>query len=334
MLLLWSSGGILPTTLPCFALDTTTPTIQSCPDEAAVVAETAVPGAYQQACMMLTERHVTVGGTTHRLTVHQQTAAAGTTGLAVWNSSLLLSRLLQLLYYENHASLLCCDNCKTIVEVGCGPGLASMTAAVLLANKNHDKTCATTRTTTKILATDGNPAVVELCRSNLQANQQHWQSSSGDGGVVVDIEALPLPWGWMNAVDYAETADLIIGSDLTYQPANWPILVETVRTMLQPVGCFLYLTVGHAGFDVRAEMAAFLTLCLQQGLVQVVDDSSRLLSSSWSSMIPAQYATMEDWVLDTVVTAQERAVLESTGGVRIVVLQKKQLLLTKGSYGT
>ena len=81
-------------------------TLDPC-NQDALVAEQAVPGAYEQACMQLNSRvvpvHVTklskgeTGETvveSQKLSLRQGVAEAGSTGMAVWNSSLLIERLL------------------------------------------------------------------------------------------------------------------------------------------------------------------------------------------------------------------------------------------------
>jgi hypothetical protein len=221
--------------------------------------EQAIPGAYHQACMSLPVRSVPIrtrrtsaaasdgtdwasAGTTTslaRLTddVHvleiQQTYAgsvnsgslAGSTGTVIWNSSLLLTRLLERLACMESTSNLFRKDVQddrafkveslsvppTVMELGCGTGLVSLAAASLGA--------------TRVLATDGNPAVVQLAASNIERNH-----------VTDRVRAVHLPWGLLAAMDYSETADLVLGSDLTYFSGNWPALAATMSTVLKPEG--------------------------------------------------------------------------------------------------
>ena len=71
-----------------------------------------------------------------------------------------------------------------------------------------------------------------------------------------------LQWGFLDAMGYAEYADIVIGSDLTYNrnPGSWRVLAETLYRILKPGGNVLYLTTGHAGFNVDGELNGFLSV--------------------------------------------------------------------------
>jgi hypothetical protein len=61
----------------------------------ALVPEVAVPGAYNQVCMNLPERILKIDTNSQQvIRIQQQTSGSGKTGLAVWNSGLVLMRLL------------------------------------------------------------------------------------------------------------------------------------------------------------------------------------------------------------------------------------------------
>ena len=92
------------------------------------------------------------------ISVLQGNVSAGRTGVAVWNSCILLTRLLDTLTVQDTSWL----KGKTVVELGCGTALASITAAKLGASR--------------VLATDGNPSIVELARQNIIRNQVRRQS--------------------------------------------------------------------------------------------------------------------------------------------------------------
>ena len=262
-------------------------TMKSC-QSGTLMPEQAITGAYEQECMKLPIREIpySMNGqqTAGTLKIRQGLAGAGTTGLAVWNSSVLLSRLLQeLARYSNGWSSL------KVLELGCGTGLASLTAAALGANR--------------VLATDGNPAVVSLAEENIKEN-----------GLSERVHAQLLPWSFMNALDFADEMDLVIGSDLTYQSQNWPALAETMATIVKPrTGLVLYLTLGHAGFAVQAEMQGFLSVAQQYGLVPVTDSSS----IGWPT------ADLTRLVYEKCIGSDEIPIVQSTGGVRVLLLQRK-----------
>lgn len=211
----------------------------------------------------------------------QGNVSAGRTGVAVWNSCILLTRLLDTLTVQNMSWL----TGKTVVELGCGTALASITAAKLGASR--------------VLASDGNPSILELTRQNIIRNQ------------VQDIvEAVSLQWGFLDAADYAEVADVVIGSDLTYNSGTWRVLAETFSTILKPGGMVLYLTLGHAGFNVEGELNGFLAVVQSEGL-EMVNESA--------APAPFQKLTKS---IDQFITIQEQSVLDATGGVRVVLLRK------------
>jgi len=187
----------------------------------AIVAESAVPGAYQQICMTLPERKITLKSTGDVLSVLQGTSAgggtlSGRTGVAVWNSALLLARLLDATEKSSPSSVRLFEG-RTVLELGCGTALASIVASKLGADE--------------VLATDGNGEVVELARTNLERNGVSSSSpSEGRGGG----RAEELKWGMINAADYYDTADVVLGSDLTYNSGSWRVLAETMSAVLKP----------------------------------------------------------------------------------------------------
>ena len=122
--------------------------------------ESAVPGAYDQVCMNLPLRTIPFSlpkdtvhpSLTTNIQIQQEGVGPGKTGLAVWNSALLLGRLLEALSVANPAFL----RDKQLVEVGCGTGLVSIMASRLGAKS--------------VWATDGNPAAVALTEVNFERN--------------------------------------------------------------------------------------------------------------------------------------------------------------------
>lgn len=293
--------------------------IQQC-QNGALVAEQAVPGAYQQVCMSLPIRNVPIvvpasrlhqsrsqlsSSGTVQLQLEQGGAAAGTTGLAVWNSSLLLSRLLQALVVADDTAA-AVDGMKkgaflssqsSVWELGCGTGLVSLTTAALGAGS--------------VQATDGNPAVVELAKRNLENNFSCMPNAN------CQLQAMLLPWGLLDAIDYTESADVILGSDLTYNAGSWRVLAETMAALLKPTGCVIYLSLGHAGFEVNAEMDGFLNVARAQGLVAVKSP----MDPNWPLPV-VSYRSLEELLLLKCASPSERDLLQSTGGVRVLVLCK------------
>ncbi|KAL3926691.1 MAG: hypothetical protein SGARI_005525 [Bacillariaceae sp.] len=237
----------------------------------ALVEERAIPGAYSS-------------GT---LVIGQQAGGSGQTGKTVWNSGLLLARLLDELVDRSESSDFWSQ--QEILELGCGTSLGSIAAHRLGAKK--------------VVATDGNPDVVELAKANIELNSVSEESSAGS------IEAKPLQWGLLNAMDYSETASLVLGADLTYNAGSWRVLAETMATVikLDGKGHVLYLSLGHEGFNVNAEMDGFLSVAKEVGLVATTELNGINISQ----------------LLQNSLTNAERKVLEQSGGARVVVLRPK-----------
>jgi ribosomal protein L11 methylase PrmA len=308
-----------------YADDSDSLILQQC-QNGALVAEQAIPGAYQQVCMSLPYRNVPItvpasrlgrlhqpksksASGTVQLQLEQGGAAAGTTGMAVWNSSLLLSRLLQALVAAEDTTATAVDGKKngsflssqsSVWELGCGTGLVSLTAAALGA--------------ANVQSTDGNPAVVELAQRNLQGNQSRMPNTA------CQLQAMLLPWGLLDAVDYSESADVIMGSDLTYNAGSWRVLAETMATLLKPTGCVIYLSLGHASFNVNAEMDGFLSVAREQGLVLVQSPKD----PDWPLPV-VPFRSLEELLLRDCVSPSELDILQTTGGVRVLVLCKRKM---------
>ena len=106
---------------------------------------------------------------------------------------------------------------------------------------------------------------------------------------------------------WSGTADWVVASDLTYNSGSWRVLAETMATVLKPNGTVIYLSCGHEGFNVNAELDGFLSVAKEVGLVTV---------ESVAGVRPAQ-------MLPTLLSPTEAKQLEKSGGVRVVLLQRK-----------
>jgi predicted nicotinamide N-methyase len=267
-----------------------------------LVEERAIPGAYTSVCMNLPERIVTLPRLQRRLIdsktngtmiIRQQAGGSGATGMTVWNSGLVLAMLLDDLVEMLSASPRSEDfwSGQDVLELGCGTGIGSIAAHLLGARS--------------VVATDGNEKVLELTRSNIRRN-----CISACKGPL-SIEAKQLQWGLLSAMDFSESASLVLGADLTYNAGSWRVLAETMATVLpfNGKGRIIYLSMGHEGFNVNAEMDGFLSVAREVGLVTTSHfegiDLSLLLQNSLTSL--------------------GKNVLEQSGGTRVVVLKRKTI---------
>ncbi|GMH58035.1 hypothetical protein TrRE_jg4839 [Triparma retinervis] len=206
---------------------------------------------------------------------------AGRTGVAVWNSCILLSRWISNLAAS--PQLLSLFQGRDVLELGCGTGLASLVSAPL-ANS--------------VLATDGNAEVVELAKRNSEKNLNARPKDN--------VKVAEMKWGTMGVpVELYSTVDTVFGSDLTYNSGSWRALGETIGAVLRPNnGKVVYLATGHDGFKVQGELDGFLSVISGEGLKlnQPLTDAANQL-------------------LGRLLSQEERALLASTGGARIVVLE-------------
>ena len=170
------------------------------------------------------------GKTTTFLNIQQQGVGPGKTGLAVWNSSLLLGRLLEVLTAQNPTWL----QGKHVLEVGCGAGLCSLMANALGAQS--------------VWATDGNPAAVALAETNFQMNHIDYGTSSVSTNDTNSNVVTMLPWGELQVpMEWMGKADVVLGSDLTYNSGSWRVLAETMEGLLcKEEGIVIYLSLGHS----------------------------------------------------------------------------------------
>lgn len=266
-------------------------------ENGAIISESAVPGAYQQMCMSLPTRSITLKSTGSKIDILQGTGngqgVSGRTGVALWNSGLLLTRLLDSLAQHESGFF----GGKTVLELGCGTALASIAASKLGASE--------------VIATDGNEEVVSLAKQNLENNNIFPESTSSSRRG----DAHYLKWGSLDTVDFYDSADIVIGSDLTYNSGSWGLLAESFDAVLKRKGIIIYLTLGHAGFNVVGELGGFLTLVDSQGALEVVKEGS----AAWPF---PNVSSLEKLIL-TSLNSKEREVIMGTGGFKAVVLKKK-----------
>ena len=265
--------------------DQTSEDVEKLCNDGRILSESQVPGAYQQLCMGLQERQFKLQSSGDIITIRQGansaggSSVAGRTGVAVWNSGILLTRVLDEI---NLRSSIFKD--KTVMELGCGVGLASIALAKFGSSS--------------ILATDANLEVLGLAKQNFELND-----------VSTVAETAELRWGLLDASEFEDIADIIVGSDLTYNSGGWMNLSETMETVLKPDGVVIYLTLGHSGFNVQAELGGFLQVAENAGL-QILDEE-KIVGQGFNNL------------LERITNTDEKQVISANGGARVVLLGKK-----------
>ncbi|KAF9187475.1 hypothetical protein BGZ51_001259 [Haplosporangium sp. Z 767] len=122
----------------------------------------------------------------------QTTISSGTTGLRTWEASFWLAE-----YLIAHPEILAKKN---VVDIGCGVGFLGIACALLGAKK--------------VVLTDGNTDVLTMARQNIgYSNLLDWEDFTQE-----QIAAL--------------NAEVLILSDLTYDPTNIVPLVNVLKAIL------------------------------------------------------------------------------------------------------
>ena len=196
---------------------------------------------------------------------------AGRTGVVVWNSGSLLARVLNLLEPTVFRG-------KTVLELGCGTGLNSIVASKLGAST--------------VYATDGNGLILELAQENVKLNH-------------ANVKIKELSWGWMDAMEFDEQIDIVLGSDLTYNSNGWNALAQTMDTILSPNGFILYLTCGHSGFTVDGEINGFRTVLSSTTSLKSLS-TTQITQRLWNSLTP-----------------KEQQIIGNKDGIQLLLLTRK-----------
>ncbi|KAF9087120.1 Protein fam86a [Mortierella sp. GBA35] len=132
----------------------------------------------------------------------QTTISAGTTGLRTWEASYWLAE-----HIIAHPELLAGKN---VVDVGCGVGFLGIACALLGAKK--------------VALTDGNHDVLAMVQQNI-----------GYNNVPCPTTASLLDWeSFTDEQIAALEAEILILSDLTYDPTNIVPLVSVLKALLVP----------------------------------------------------------------------------------------------------
>jgi hypothetical protein len=109
-----------------------------------------------------------------------------------------------------------------------------------------------------VLATDRDPAVLELAEANARANLGDLNSARFHTSLLTWGESLPPEAA-------SKQWDLVIGADLTYNREAWPALVEALRALRAPA----VLTASERRPD---ELRTLQTFLFKEGLeVEVID---------------------------------------------------------------
>ncbi|KAF2714523.1 hypothetical protein K504DRAFT_456750 [Pleomassaria siparia CBS 279.74] len=183
-------------------------------------------------------------------------------GLQSWGASIILS------------GLMCASPARfgldklgdglSIIELGAGTGLVSLTLAALQAHIS--------KTASSIIATDYHPAVLENLRSNISANFP--------GLPTPPVQTMLLDWSQFSVP--VKPVDILIAADAVYAPEHAVLLRNCATRLLTPDGVFwLIVTVRtHGKFEGIADTveAAFAD---QKAPKSVDNKVLRILKTEW-----------------------------------------------------
>jgi predicted nicotinamide N-methyase len=154
-------------------------------------------------------------------------------GLQSWGASIVLSSMLCADPERYGVSREALGEQSSIIELGAGTGLISLTLAKLLPAVGVDDA--------SISATDYHPAVLDNCRLNVETN------FSSDSHQSPPVSTEILDWSQPPARLHS-TADLLIASDVIYAPEHASWLRDCAAHLLKPGGTFwLMVTVRKTG---------------------------------------------------------------------------------------
>lgn len=142
-----------------------------------------------------------------------------TIGLTVWDSSLVLSKFLEL----EHQRGTFVGKGESVLEIGCGCGLVSLTAATLGANA---------------IATDLK-WITPLTQINADKNQQVIQAAGGSIKVQPLCWGVPEDWAEMPKIDY------ILAADCVYVAESMDVLLTTIHSIATETTKIIFAFQNH-----------------------------------------------------------------------------------------
>ncbi|KAJ2057766.1 hypothetical protein GGI17_005462 [Coemansia sp. S146] len=164
------------------------------------------------------------------LNEEQMMISQGTTGLQTWEASLRLAD-----FFVEHPDIV---RGQKVVELGAGCGLAGFTCAAIGA--------------AHVLSTDCSAAVLKLLESNRQKSKQRLSEYDNvlrnmtnmvDPAFKDSVQVAELDWEHTDeCAKLSDSADVVIGADITYDPTIVPVLVNALKEMVASSQQVAYIT--------------------------------------------------------------------------------------------
>eukprot|EP00930_Biecheleria_cincta_P055391 TRINITY_DN41713_c0_g1_i1.p1 TRINITY_DN41713_c0_g1~~TRINITY_DN41713_c0_g1_i1.p1 ORF type:complete len:649 (+),score=93.12 TRINITY_DN41713_c0_g1_i1:71-2017(+) len=181
---------------------------------------------------------------------HPERVASGCTGFRIWSSALLLANEL--------AQTPDIVRGRTVVELGCGCGLAGIVAALCGAS---------------VVLTDRDEECVELARESAEANATEIAAAGGH------VECAVLDWEWPEVTQdevpriFGNT-DVVIASDPLYSATTIKALPRAATALLAPRGTLLCFVGVRKSCGGRATIAQFMAQAYSAGLAMLGEERS------------------------------------------------------------
>lgn len=154
-------------------------------------------------------------------------------GLQSWGASIVLSSMICAGPDHFNLTSTSLPERPTILELGAGTGLLSLTLAKLLPTLSIYPT--------NISATDYHPTVLSNLQENINTNFPPGEN------VNMPVSAVALDWS-LPPPDLARSADLLIAADVVYAPQHAAWLRDCAAHLIAPTGVFwLIVTVRQTG---------------------------------------------------------------------------------------
>ncbi|KAJ2690481.1 hypothetical protein IWW39_000728 [Coemansia spiralis] len=161
------------------------------------------------------------------LNEEQMMISQGTTGLQTWEASLRLAD-----FFVEHPDIV---RGQKVVELGAGCGLAGFACAAVGA--------------AHVLSTDCSTAVLKLLEANRLKMRLHVAGLLRKAPNMVDpafkdnVQVAELDWEHTDeCAKLSDSADVVIGADITYDPTIVPVLVGALKEMVATSQQVAYIT--------------------------------------------------------------------------------------------
>ncbi|KAI0593113.1 putative methyltransferase-domain-containing protein [Biscogniauxia sp. FL1348] len=159
-------------------------------------------------------------------------------GLQSWSAAIVFSELICASPSRFGLTKQALGPASRIVELGAGTGLVGIVLGKMLSHLDA--------TGSTVIATDFHPTVLENLRANIATN---FPCPSPSSALLTPVQAAPLDWSVPDLSGLlCDPADILVATDVIYDPAHAAWLRDCAARMLAPHGTFwMLVTVRETG---------------------------------------------------------------------------------------